>query len=106
VLRKSFLLICIVAILLSRDCAQTSAATASPPPSNPVPRLTLDDAIRLAKSNAPDFRAALAEAGIAREDRVQAQAALLPSLAYMTGAIYTKPNGTDTGAFIGANANT
>jgi outer membrane protein TolC len=103
VLRKSFLPICIVAILLSRVWAQTSAATASPPPSDPVPRLTLDDAIRLAKTNAPDFRAALAEAGIAREDRVQARAALLPSLAYTTGAIYTKPNGTGSGAFIGAN---
>jgi outer membrane protein TolC len=79
----------------------TSAVSA--PPSNPIPRLTLDDVIRLATSNAPDFRAALAEAGIAREDRVQARAAMLPSLAYTTGAIYTKPNRTDTGAFIGAN---
>jgi len=103
VLPKSFLPIGVVAILLSRVGAQTNIPADSAPPSGPVPRLTLDDAIRLAKSNAPDFRAVVAEAGIAREDRVQAQAALLPSLAYMTGAIYTKPNRTDTGAFIGAN---
>ena len=103
VLRKSLLLICIVAVPLSQVWAQASTAVASPPPSNPLPRLTLDDAIRLAKSNAPDFRAALADAGIAHEDRVQARAALLPSLAYTTGAIYTKPNGTASGAFIGAN---
>ena len=90
-------------LLLSRVWPQTSAATAAPPPPNPVPRLRLDDAIRLAKANAPEFRAALADAGIAREDRVQARAALAPSLAFTTGAIYTKPNGTDTGAFIGAN---
>ena len=102
-LPKSFLPIGVVAILLSRVGAQTNIPADSAPPSGPVPRLTLDDAIRLAKSNAPDFRAVVAEAGIAREDRVQAQAALLPSLAYMTGAIYTKPNRTDTGAFIGAN---
>ena len=102
-LRKSLLPIGVVAVLLSRLWAQTTAPEASAPPSNPVPRLTLDDALRLAKSNAPEFWAALAEAGIAREDRVQARAALLPSLAYTTGAIYTKPNGTDTGAFIGAN---
>jgi len=103
VLPKPFLLICVVAILLSRLWAQTNTSADPAPPSNPVPQLTLDDAVRLAKSNAPDFRVALAEAGIAHEDRVQARAVMLPSLAYTTGAIYTKPNGTDAGAFIGAN---
>jgi outer membrane protein len=106
VLGKPFLHFYVVLILLSGVgvWAQTNvAATATPTPSNPIPRLTLDDAIRLAKSNAPEFRSAFADASIAHEDRVQARAAMLPSLAYTTGTIYTKPNGTDSGAFIGAN---
>jgi outer membrane protein len=65
--------------------------------------LSLDDAIRLAENNAPQFRSALVEAGIARENKVQARAALLPGLSYTTGAIYTQPNGTDTGVFVSAN---
>ncbi|HUK23714.1 MAG TPA: TolC family protein [Terriglobales bacterium] len=102
-LPKPAFLICVVTILLSPVGAQTNTSAGSAPPSGPGPRLTLNDAIRLAKSNAPDFQRALAEAGVAREDRVQARAAMLPSLAYTTGAIYTKPNGTDTAAFIAAN---
>jgi outer membrane protein TolC len=67
-------------------------------------RLTLDDAIRLAKLSAPQFRAAQIEAGLARENRVQARAAMLPAVSFSTGAIYTEPNGTPTGVFISANA--
>jgi outer membrane protein len=106
VLRKPFLYFYVVLMLLSGVgvSAQTNvAATPAPTPSNPIPRLTLDDAIRLAKSNAPEFRVALAEAGIAHEGSVQTRAALLPSLSYTTGAIYTQPNGTATGVFVGAN---
>jgi outer membrane protein TolC len=65
---------------------------------------TLADAIQRAKANAPQFHAALTEAGLAREDRVQARAALLPDVGYTTGAIYTEPNGTLSGRFISANA--
>lgn len=67
------------------------------------PPINLETAIKLARSNAPQLRAALAEAGIAREDRVQARAALLPGVSYSTGMIYTEPNGTPEGSFISAN---
>jgi outer membrane protein TolC len=40
---------------------------------------------------------------MAREDRVQARAALLPSVNYVNGVIYTQPNGTATGVFIASN---
>lgn len=40
---------------------------------------------------------------MAREDRVQARAALLPGVNFETGAIYTEPNGTPSGRFIAAN---
>jgi outer membrane protein TolC len=66
--------------------------------------ITLADAIQRARANAPQFHAALTEAGLAREDRVQARAALLPDVGYTTGAIYTEPNGTLSGRFISANA--
>ncbi len=78
------------------------SATASASPI--VVSLTLDDAIRLAKVNAPQFRTALTEAGSAREDRVQARAALLPDISFTTGAIYTEPNGTPEGVFVGGNS--
>jgi len=93
--------VCMMLLATSRASAQINVAAAQP--SSSPPAITLEDAIRLAKANAPDFRTAMVDAGIAHEDRVQARAALLPGVSYTTGAIYTKPNGTDTGAFIGAN---
>ena len=96
-------LVCLILLLGSRGWAQAGPSTAPASPPNSTTRLTLDDAIRMAKRNAPQFRAALVEAGIARENQVQARAALLPGLSYTTGAIYTQPNGTDTGVFISAN---
>jgi outer membrane protein len=53
--------------------------------------------------NSPQFQAALTELGMAREDRVQARAALLPSVNYVNGFIYTQPNGTPSGVFIANN---
>ena len=103
-LRKPLLPVFIALMLLSGAVAQSNvAATQATSPSNPIPRLTLEEAIRLAKSNAPDFRVALANAGVAQEGSVQSRAALLPSLSYTTGAVYTQPNGTPTGVFVGAN---
>jgi len=87
--------------------AQTNVTVAQ----GPVPArdqtltITLADAIQRARANAPQFHAALTEAGLAREDRVQARAALLPDVGYTTGAIYTEPtNGPFPGRFISANA--
>ena len=103
-LRKPLPHVFIALILLSGAVAQSNVdAAQATTPSNPIPRLTLEDAIRLAKTNAPEFRAAVAEAGIAHEGSVQTRAALLPSISYTTGAIYTQPNGTATGVFVGAN---
>ena len=96
--------IAIFLLLLSAAHAWTqTTTTASSAPGNQPQRLTLDDAVRMAKANAPQFRAALAEYGIARQDVVQARAALLPGLSYTTGEIYTEGNRTPTGRFVGAN---
>jgi outer membrane protein TolC len=63
----------------------------------------LQDAITRAKTNSQQLLSADIAARIAREDRVQAKAALLPSVNWENGYVYTQPNGTDTGVFIANN---
>jgi len=65
--------------------------------------LTPVDAINRAKANSPQFQAALTQLGMAREDRVQARAALLPNVSYAGSFIYTQPNGTPSGVYIANN---
>ena len=66
--------------------------------------LTLQDALARARKYSVQFQAALTDKGIAQEDKVQARAALLPSVAYNTSYIYTQGNGTPSGRFIANNA--
>jgi outer membrane protein TolC len=68
----------------TRAAQQTASAT------SPTIRLTLEDALARARKNSTQFQAALTDAGLARQDRYQAGAALLPSVAYNNQAIYTK----------------
>ena len=65
--------------------------------------LTLADALARAKGNSPQFQAAVTGLGLAREDRYQARAALLPGVDYNNSFIYTQGNGTATGRYIGNN---
>jgi outer membrane protein len=81
----------------------SQTAKQQPDPNQGPITITLDQALKYAKVNARQFRSALMDAGIAKEDRVQARAALLPNVGFTTGMIYTQPNGTPTGRFIGAN---
>jgi outer membrane protein TolC len=66
--------------------------------------LTLQDALTRAKSNSVQFQAALTDQGLARQDNVQARAALLPSVNFNTAFLYTEGNGTPSGVFIANNA--
>jgi len=82
--------------------AQTPPAAANP--SAPL-RVTLQDAIALARKNDPTYHAAVTEAGVAREDRAQARDALLPSVSFTTSTLYTQPNNSPLGfKFIANNA--
>jgi len=63
-----------------------------PAPATPI-RLTLQDALDLARKNSTQYQAAVTTAGLAREDRTQARDALLPSVAYDNSAIYTQGAG-------------
>jgi len=65
--------------------------------------LTLQDALQRAKQNNPEYRAALTEYGVAKEDRVQSRAAMLPSVNYNASFLYTEGNGTASGKFVANN---
>jgi outer membrane protein TolC len=60
-------------------------------------RLTLQDALARARKNSTQFQAALTESAIARQDRYQAGAALLPSVNYNNQALSTQGNGAGNG---------
>ncbi len=72
-------------------------------PSNAPLTLTLRDALERAKKNNPEYRAALMEFGLAKEDRVQSRAALLPSVNYNAAFLYTEGNGSASARFIANN---
>lgn len=65
--------------------------------------LTLQDALARAKKNNPEYRGALTEFALAKEDKVQSRAALLPSVNYNTSFLYTQGNGTATARYIANN---
>ena len=66
--------------------------------------LTLQDALQRAKNLDPTYRTALTAAGVAREDHVQARAALLPGVTANTQYLYTQGNGTPVPRYIANNA--
>ena len=65
--------------------------------------LTLQDALTRARANSVQFQAALTDQGLAQQDKVQARAALLPSVIYNTTYLYTEGNGTPSGVFVANN---
>lgn len=70
----------------------TQSANASPQSGAPV-TITLQDALQRAKLNDPQYRSAITDLGLAREDRVQARAGLLPNVNYNNSFIYTQGTG-------------
>jgi outer membrane protein TolC len=76
-----------------------TASTAQPA----IEALTLDAALRMAQANSVQFRAAQADAALAKEDRVQARSTLLPGVTYNNQFLYTEGNRTGSGRFIANN---
>jgi outer membrane protein TolC len=75
--------------------------------SNQAPlTLTLQDALARARKYNVEFNAALTDQGVAHQDKVQARAALLPSITYNNQYLYTQGNGTGTNSpiFIANNS--
>ena len=83
--------------------AQTNQVAAAPNTAAPL-TLTLQDALNRAKASEPGYRSALTAYGVARENTVQARAALLPNASYNAEYLYTEGNGTPSGRFIANNA--
>lgn len=113
-LKSAVVVTMLMAVALSRVDAQEV-------PSSPVPkaapapqqaarapattlRLSLQDALNLARKNTTAFQAALTEAGLAREDRTQARDTLLPSAGFNTSVLYTPPNNIGGVKYIANNA--
>lgn len=72
--------------------SQTQGANAIPPGSAPA-TITLQDALQRARLNYPQYRSAITDLGLAREDRVQARAGLLPNINYNNSFIYSQGTG-------------
>ncbi len=88
----------------SQPIAQATAANDAAPSSGSAPlTLTLQDALERAKKINPDYRSAVTDYGVAREDKVQSRAALLPNVNYTTSFLYTQGNGSGVGRFIANN---
>ena len=76
--------------------APASAATKNPDQTSsagaPPLQLTLQDALARARKNSVQFQSALTDSAIARQDKWQAGAALLPTVTYNNQAWYTQAN--------------
>src|ERR1700681_615937 len=106
---RTALLVAAVAALLSAENAaaqDVTPALASAPekvpanaptqantPAGAPMRLTLPQALDLARKNSTQFNAAVTNAGLARQDRRQAFDALLPTVTYNNSASYTQSAG-------------
>jgi outer membrane protein TolC len=115
-MKGSYALVWVAAGLAYFTCARRSAAQETNPvpvsaqeaaqPANAStaapPRLTLQDAPDRARKNSTQFQASLTTAALARQDRIQARNALLPTVTYNNSAIYTQGVPLGTERFIGA----
>ena len=104
-------LLAAAAIFLGATAAGAQQAPVPPPlalvhpdaPSGPPATLTLQDALQRARQNEAQFLASVADAAIAREDRVQAKAGLLPAFSGTTqyiGNQATPDNINPNGRFV------
>ena len=86
---------CRVLILVVCACTTASFAQVTPTSqSQGAPlTITLQDALQRARLNDPQYRLAITDLGVAREDRVQARAGLLPDLNYNNSFVYTQGTG-------------
>jgi outer membrane protein TolC len=105
-LRSLTLFVAYSAIFLAATLAsgqvETQVATNSHAEAAPL-ILTFQDAITRAQKNLPQFLSAKTDLGLAHQDKVQARAALLPSVTYNTEYLYTEGNRTTTGVFVANN---
>jgi outer membrane protein len=100
---KGMLLFVFVVALIGPVFGQAESGQAPPSTSAPL-TITLQDALERARVNSVPFNAALTDHGLAHQDKIQARAALLPSVNFNNSATYTQPNGSSSGVFVASNA--
>jgi outer membrane protein TolC len=81
-----------------------SPQTATTQASTTPPRLTLSDALALARKNSVVYQAAVTDAAVAREDRTQARDALFPQVSYNNEYLYSQSNSAGGVRYIANNA--
>lgn len=87
--------VAVLAALAASAPAQTDVSTApqqAAAATQPVV-ITLEEALKRAQANEPNFATALANSRVAGLDKSIARASLLPSVRYYSQGIYTQPNG-------------
>lgn len=91
---KALIFILVLSAIAPLTFAQASDTPAQATPASPTTgaplTITLQDAQRRARVNDPEYRSAVTDLGVAREDRVQARAGLLPNLTYNNSYLYTQ----------------
>ncbi len=85
------------AIFFRGAAAQT---VAEPAGGSAALTISLQDALERARANSPQFQSANISALLAKEDRIQGKAGLLPTVNYFNQYIYTQGNGTPSGIFV------
>ena len=94
-----------LSLIVAAHATSPAQQTSTPSAGKPVLHLTLQEALELARRNSVSYQASVTEAGIAREDKKQAVAALLPSVNYNNSGIYSAGTGVDDSVkFIANNA--
>ncbi len=83
------------------DAAKAQGAALALPPS--APELSLDEALRRARTLSPALSAALNNAAMAAEAVTQARAANLPTISANSQYLYTEGNGTASARYIANN---
>jgi outer membrane protein TolC len=81
----------------------SQAPDSTPQPAKPEV-ITLDEAIRRAEANEPNFASAKAASRVAGLDKSIAVGGMLPSVVYHNQALYTQPNGLQNQAGQGAGS--
>src|SRR5215471_17737110 len=74
--------ICIFILVLCGVACGFAQMTPPPQAQGAPLTITLQDALQRARLNEPQYHSAITDLGLAREDRVQARAGLLPSVTY------------------------
>jgi outer membrane protein TolC len=86
---------CLSILVLTSALPNFAQVAAAPQTAGAPITITFQDALQRARANDPQFRSALTDVGLAREDRVQARAGLLPDVNYNNSFLYTQGTGSN-----------